>query len=419
METDEWQFPQLEVATVSPAPASPGIDPWLAQPNGWNWHWAAFLGELGIFLLMPACAGYLRAARPFSERIDDWFRHESVGVSRASAAALRRALAERTLPAWVETETTATQPANMRRRVTVWYCPPRTAKQTNEPSVYLSIGFGRPRLLEPHEASLMLSILPRLAAKAEAGAQKYPSASAHSESESQPLAQLLRIPGPHVARAKDEGVRFRAEVLSYVMLFVPIAVILAWGLGLLVAQEWPKLLFAAYVFGLGGGLYVAFNWSMQEGNDLGLRARRWYYRSVITWQASLRPDALFPPDDPNIIDATMIPRRVWANPPAQRQVNEGGLLLIDNENGVLLFEGDSYRYIVPAGSLVHWDVEEIPSQGPSPSWHAVVLVVNTTAGIQELPMIPSSRIEGRTRLDKALALQSRVDALARHTDGAR
>ncbi len=102
--------------------ASFGIDPWLARPNGGNGHWAAFLGELRVFAILPACIGFLRAGRPFSERLDDWFRHQSVGVSRASAAALRWPLAERRLAGWVESERVATQPSKPRReyRGEIW-----------------------------------------------------------------------------------------------------------------------------------------------------------------------------------------------------------------------------------------------------------------------------------------------------------
>jgi len=419
MATDEWQFPQIEVVTVSPALASPGIDPWLARPNAWNWHWLAFLGELGVFVVLPGCVGFLRAGHPFSERFDNWFQHEAVGVSRASASALRRALTERTLATWVETERAATQPSKPRRRVTVGYCSRQTLKQTGDSEVYLSIGFGRPQLLEPDEANVLISLFPRLETSADADSLKHKYKSGSSKSADQSLAQFLRIPGPFVARAKDEGVRLRGRLLSSVMLFVPIVLLLAWAFLIPSVQETietlklPQWLLGFYIFGLGGGLFFGINWSYKDESHIGFRALRWYYRSIITCQASQRPDPLFPPDHPDVIDSTMAPRCAWANPPRQRCEYEGGLLLIDSEGGVLLFEGDRYRYIVPVGSLVHWGVEQVPNRGTTPPFYAVVLIVNTTDGTQELPIVPSGRIEGRSRLDKALALQARVDALVR------
>jgi hypothetical protein len=129
---------------------------------------------------------------------------------------------------------------------------------------------------------------------------------------------------------------------------------------------------------------------------------------VITQEISARNDAFFPPDSTGVVYTEMVPRRVWADPQTHRNECEGGLLLLDFDSRVVKFEGDRYRYVVPAESIVRCTVEEVVmgnvEKGTTAAFFAVVLVVRTADGDRELPLCPLSGVPGGNRWEKATAL---------------
>jgi hypothetical protein len=119
---------------------------------------------------------------------------------------------------------------------------------------------------------------------------------------------------------------------------------------------------------------------------------------------SLREDALFSPHDPRLIYVNMLPRRIWSDLAGGRSESEGGFVLIDRENQQILFEGDRYRYIIPAASMLSCEMEEITKTQKTDGFYAAVLVVRTKTGTHEFPFAPLEGVPGANRPEKAEAM---------------
>jgi len=75
------------------------------------------------------------------------------------------------------------------------------------------------------------------------------------------------------------------------------------------------------------------------------------YENKIRKAIANRPDALFRHDDPDSIYVKWAPREQWH----QIMLDDAadvGLLLIDRNTNTLMFEGDSYRHVVPGDIIV-------------------------------------------------------------------
>jgi hypothetical protein len=407
METDTWWAQDQRMPLIRPEPAQVGVDPWVAPRVNWNWHWATFLGELAVLVLMPAGFARARAGRPFSERRGEWFARDTLTLTPGSAAGLRVALDTGALAEWAAggVEKTLTHESHV--VASVWYCPRTDAGTEAESEVYLSVGSGPLILLEPEEAAALTEVIPALSDLAVPETAKFRSP-AEAGAGDPAAAQLIRLDGPHVGRAKTPGVRWRGKALI-------------WWLNLL-----PWLLFAAFA----GSVYLGhllLEWLGQPddwliaylavgGISLLLFVKRWYgpgggapfarligyYWKVVRDQAAQRPDPLFDPEDERVVYAEFAPRRAWSDLSGRRLECEAGLLLIDSERDALLYEGDRSRYVVPAAAIVRCDLEEVTRMGTTDGLYAVVLVVRLAGGdTHELPLVPLGGLDGATPWDRA------------------
>src|SRR5579872_4942606 len=85
METDVWEDGGHATLNITPLPVQAGIVPWQPPRLSRNVHWLGFLGEVVCLILTPAIFGLIRAQRPFSETLDDWFTQESLVLTPQSA----------------------------------------------------------------------------------------------------------------------------------------------------------------------------------------------------------------------------------------------------------------------------------------------------------------------------------------------
>ncbi|MBA4186917.1 MAG: hypothetical protein C0467_02760 [Planctomycetaceae bacterium] len=433
METDDWHFlgdgPEGRLfAFVLPQPTQAGRNPWLAGPNGWNWHWCFFLLEIGAFVVLPAASGWVRAGRPFSERFDDWFASDMVRVTPDSATALRQALADGSLAEWVINGVEKSQDPESQAEVTAWYCPRPSSEHAAESEVYLMIDSDRAVLIEPEEAAALTGLLPGLEALAIPESTKFkPAATAEGPvtkaaattqvwSTSDSVATLTSISGPYVDKGLGNYQVVLGLVLSIGAMLAPIPVVLLFVASVNVLHDAVKMLarweliVGGYVAVVGFSLYFAvLRWYNAE-DPVWFRVLLWYRRRVITQQAAQRTDALFPPEHPETIYAEVVPRRAWGDPSRGRKESENGLLLIEQERG-LLFEGDRNRYIVPLPAIISCDVEEVTRMGNTSGLFGIIVVVRIAEGIHELPIVPLTGIDGANPCEKATALQAMILAL--------
>jgi hypothetical protein len=83
---------------------------------------------------------------------------------------------------------------------------------------------------------------------------------------------------------------------------------------------------------------------------------RWLSRGWLAAVARRRADAVVDPDDPDALFVRLLPREAWTWP-TSRDLHFG-FLLVEPESGLVLFEGDDRRFVLPAGSVTATGMEE-------------------------------------------------------------
>ncbi len=418
METDGWWWPDGRMPTVWALPANPQVDPHLPPRVGQNWHWLAFLAEFGALVFLPTQAGWSRAGRPFGERTNRWLTRELLVLTCESADGLRQALRDGSVAEWAASAPMKAITSDSHTKVYVWYCLRDTAADDPESDVYLSFGTGSPLRLSPEEAAALVTVVPGLVNLAAPLSEEYaaPGAAAGDPT----AARLSRIDGPHVGRAKDRGVIWFGRLVGWAVVCAPVLFAAALcGSAYLVYEACvlfglPEALIAGFLVTAAIiCLYALRAWNNPE-SDATWRWLVWYYRRVVAREVAAREDPLFPPDHPGAVYCEMLPRRAWSDLEGHRDECEGGFLLADAERG-LLFEGDRYRFVIPAATVERCELEEVVSRAGQPGttagFFAVVLVVRTADGARELPLCPFAGVEGRNRWEQANALHERLTRL--------
>ncbi|HZL88945.1 MAG TPA: hypothetical protein VFB96_11270, partial [Pirellulaceae bacterium] len=138
---------------------------------------------------------------------------------------------------------------------------------------------------------------------------------------------------------------------------IPVGVFLA-GIGLLVAAWWfrPANLADTTRVGIAlaclvtGGAATLFGVLVCYVN-LDYPGMQ-YVLSLTRNAIALRPDAIVNPSDPRAIWVEIVPRQRWTDVAIDKS-SDGGLLLVDEENRRVLFEGIKQRYRIPAGAIAH------------------------------------------------------------------
>jgi hypothetical protein len=235
----------------------------------------------------------------------------------------------------------------------------------------------------------------------------------HSDQHNDPtVARLLKIPGPHVGRAKKPGVIWMGRVKMIGMFYlIPfgclalLTVFAGFG-GQLGLPEWAVITLVAVV---GIALMATLGWWTDDvrGNPTWRMICR-HYRKVVVAEMALRTDALFSPVDPRLIYVNLIPRQNWSDLFEQRKGNDSGFLLFDTDKQQLLYEGDRYRFIIPAASILRCEVEDITKTQTTAGFYAAVIIARTKTSTYTFPFAALEGIEGANRFEKAVALQRRI-----------
>jgi hypothetical protein len=125
------------------------------------------------------------------------------------------------------------------------------------------------------------------------------------------------------------------------------------GLALLQGDDLTAAVAVPCIVGGFGSLLAALFYMLWYGDYLPSRV---YYRSSL---ASIRnrPDAIVKSDEPEAEYVQVIPRHNWGKAMIE-SASEVGLLRIDSENGLLLYEGDRERWAIPGASIQSCAVEE-------------------------------------------------------------
>jgi hypothetical protein len=114
-----------------------------------------------------------------------------------------------------------------------------------------------------------------------------------------------------------------------------------------------------------------------------------------------------------------LPRRFWegGEKPRPNESNEG-LLKIDLDREIALFEAEHHRFSIPAVSILSAQIENW--QGVSPAvegLYAVVLRVRVATGVRELPLFPLGNLPVTGNWDRATYLLGIFEELCDRTLG--
>lgn len=139
------------------------------------------------------------------------------------------------------------------------------------------------------------------------------------------------------------------RVRAFYLLMAPAVVsVLFCGFGgWLAATEEAYLILGVAVLAAGVGLglgYLVF-----DTYFIGVLPARCYLR-WLRERIDRRPDAVVAADDPDALFVQHIPRENWKVSIGEN-ASDVGLLVLDYSRGVLLYEGDGERWLVPAASI--------------------------------------------------------------------
>ena len=185
------------------------------------------------------------------------------------------------------------------------------------------------------------------------------------------------------------------------------------GLALLQGEGLTAAVAVPCLVGGFGSLLAGLVYLLRYGDYLPSRV---YYRSSLDAIRN-RPDALVSPDEPEAEYVQVIPRHNWGKAMVE-SASEVGLLRIDAEGGVLLYEGDRERWVIPGASIQSCTVEEfVIGEGSHGAQGYAVAVLRATVGGRhwEAPLahrhIRFRKLTLNDRRQQTAALAARISAL--------
>ncbi len=278
-----------------------------------------------------------------------------------------------------------------------------------EPEIYLVIGNAKPALLEMEEVATLTNLVPGLQDWAAQPAEARPHDLTDTPMPGDPtLATFSQVPLPHRGHCKEERTIKRGRWLADSAAFKDGTMPYVWiGLGVafcvaLISNGFAFIGIPGMFASLIVIAFVNLRQGHRRGDDVTFRTLVEFYHAEMLAQARQRHDTLFDVNQPDVCSAEYVPRRLWASlgesrPKGENRLDEAGLLLFDDDNQRLLFEGDRYRWVVPYRSIESSDIEQLHAQL---SLYAVVVKFRTVDGPKELPLVANTGVPGEDRVQR-------------------
>jgi hypothetical protein len=344
METDRWEVIG-KGAILHPAQPAPGVRPWrpLAGANWRTWNWGEFAFEALALAGVALATGVVSAAEPYSERRRRWCSRESLTLAPEAGPALRQALAEGTVAAWVEARPRKVGGHQPHCAVSVWYTP---AEEREEPDleVFVTIGEKKALALSPEESAAFVQLLPAL--RDVAGPSLRQLAAEAEQFDDPTSARVWPLPPPYAGQSQNPRNRLRGRWLRRGLtllpgLMLPLLVGGTYLLGDLAVVRHVLPIWAAVVFAVGGGLSIVVfvRWWFNPHRLIPRVLEVRFDHGLIRQAIAGRPKPLVAADDARAVYAEMSPRRLWSGGKVQCGEYNQGLLLADADRRLLLFEG--------------------------------------------------------------------------------
>ena len=387
-DSDRWN-PGLRMPNAAPRPP--------AAPEELAFRWAVLAFGCLAGCVAPVSVGWLMAAKPFSEAHGRWHKAWPVRLTRESGAAvaeaisaadaelLRRAL--KVVPPGAKLDQTEGF-ANL----TVDYLP----GEPDEP-VYLSLAImtmqkGKPPWpkavfrrwqLTPEEASALAAAVPVPNA---AFGEHHEGTLPGDRVRTAIGARIVPLPDQDAGLILSSGNVWTATFFGFIPLILGAAIATTAGA---LAYEKADDLEGVEIGGLIAlgviALVAALAWLTLYGDYLPAR----YFHARARRVVADRPDPFVHPDDSGAFFVQRIPRENWGRVMLEN-ADELGFMRLDEERGLILFEGDRERWMIPRESVVSYELDAFDI-GPSdasvgPAFWLVVLKVNADGRVWESPL---------------------------------
>ncbi len=414
-ETDqmEWMGKAWIQRPLKPAAGVQPVRP-LANANLQTWIWGLFFFEASLWAVVPFVFGVAAARQPYSEKHRRWCYQELLLLEPAAAQTLRQALATATVGAWINTKPRKAQVGEAHGSISVWYTP---ASPDMEPDlqVFMALGWGQPLRLFPEEAAAFSQLLPALL---EVGSPVVIQLASEAEQINDPgSARIWPVPPPYAGCYQNAWNLLLENSLFYGLWTIPPLLtfgLLVGGTYILAFVMQPPMMEVVYGYVVGVGLLVLFflRWWLNPDDYMpDVLTRKFVFR-LLCRAVSYRPDALVAVEDPRVVLAKMYPRRLWLAHSEKSEEKNTGLLVVDNNQQGIWFEGDLHRYWIPRSAILACSLENMtPLDANVAVPYAVVLQVRLGSGTWEFPFVPLANIEGANNWERAVALRGRIEAM--------
>jgi hypothetical protein len=225
-------------------------------------------------------------------------------------------------------------------------------------------------------------------------------------------ARVVSLPDQDAGLILSSGNVWMATVWGFVPLILGIAA--ATTSGIVANHKWDDLegVELGGLIALGAiALVASLAWLTLYGDYLPAR----YFHARARRVVADRPDPFVHPDDEGAFFIQRIPRANWGRVMLEN-ADELGFMRLDEERGLILFEGDRERWMIPRESVVSYDLDAFDI-GPSdanvgPAFWLVVLKVNVEGRVWESPLAlrPVTLVKGTptTRRRETEEFQTRI-----------
>jgi len=380
---------------------------------------------VGLFAgcAVPAITGWLMAAKPFSESHNRWFKTWVTRLTRESGEAVIDALTgnnEEILSHVIKPFISgkSKKPPTAFTQLTLEYI----ASEPDTP-VYLSVvmvPIGKSQSVWPKTLARRWE-LTTTEAMTFATAFTIPEAMFGERCEgTQPgdraataiAARVLVLPDQEAGLILSAGNRWFSTLMALSPLFLGLGVgAVAGGVAAIHADE----LELPVLIGLGVLSVVSVIGGLVWMGMFADFLPSWHYHRVACRVVAERAESLVHPDDPAAQFVQVVPRKNWGRV-MLGNADDVGFLLLDQSRGVILYEGDFERWIIPRESVISVNLEAFDVGPTDPTAGAafwlVVLKANVGGKVWEAPVAPRpfnlTKHTPITRRRRAEELQARV-----------
>jgi hypothetical protein len=416
LDTDQLQKDDSGFNRIAATPA-PEIVPSrpLSMPD--RWTWALFAFDALFLVGLPTLAARFAARQPYDEARGIWLSGQSAYIAPGEEPGFLAALAEGRLGDWAEQLKYKPAVHQSDALLRVWYVADLNGWAVPGHVAYVAFTDG-PRWLVPAGQTFALSELSaQLRTLATSPSEAVEPVAATGNEISADVMTAVTLPDDWMANLGGLRHRLITGLLVNVFANVPYltAVLGTVAVFFLLTGKggWndPKLRVVLGCAAMAGFalFYLAwFRWSLTNPWANVLRYQSARLREAIAKRSEVAVDldnarVLLVQFWLPVVDGEVLARPAW----------ELGYLLLDDDGGAALFEGDGHRAVIPAGAVAGFDSRLEPQMSMEGSAVYVLSVLaRSDAGDINIGVVAEQGIDGSSYLDRGEALRVRWQHLA-------